>query len=193
MYKKIKEQIKKIEKEVYNAYNIKFEQDLKEVEGEVIQTKTGMKLQIIPKQDVAPISDSNFNVIKLRHITTQNIELEAGEITQEVITDILRQIPFGIEAYLSLDSYGEDDWLEIICNKEWLALAYSTNGGQENYYSYNPDYAGIEDWSPLNSGGQSPIEKYLALTDIKAGIQAVEYFIQTGKLYSGISWAKQMN
>jgi len=28
----------------------------------------------------------------------------------------------------------------------------------------------------VQSGGQSPIEKYLALTDMEAGIKAVEYF-----------------
>ena len=44
---------------------------------------------------------------------------------------------------------------------EWLALGCSSNGGQENYYSYNPAFAGTEELCPLTSGGQSPIEKYL--------------------------------
>ena len=38
------------------------------------------------------------------------------------------------------------------------------------------------------SGGQSPIPKIQAITDIETGVQAVEYFIRTGELYPGISW-----
>ncbi len=44
----------------------------------------------------------------------------------------------------------------------------------------------------VQSGGQSPIEKYLALTNIEDGVKAVEYFIRTGKLYPGIDWAEQL-
>ena len=42
------------------------------------------------------------------------------------------------------------------------------------------------------SDGQSPIEKYLALTDIEAGVKAAEYFIRTGQLYPGIDWTEQV-
>ena len=35
-------------------------------------------------------------------------------------------------------------------------------------------------------------EKYLALTNMEAGVKAVEYFIRTGKLYPGIDWAEQL-
>jgi len=44
----------------------------------------------------------------------------------------------------------------------------------------------------VQSGGQSPVEKYLALTNMEAGVKAVEYFIRTGKLYPGIDWAGQL-
>ena len=44
----------------------------------------------------------------------------------------------------------------------------------------------------VQSGGQSPIEKYLALTNMEVGVKAVEYFIRTGKLYPGIDWAEQL-
>ena len=46
--------------------------------------------------------------------------------------------------------------------------------------------------TPLLSEGQSPIEKYLALTDREAGIKAVEYFIRTGELCPNIDWARQI-
>ena len=96
---------------------------------------------------------------------------------------------------MSLDSNGEDDWLEVNCDGQWLALGLSVCQGtknEKNYYSWNPQYAGVEEYAPIESGGQSPIEKYLALTDMEAGVKAVEYFIRTGKRYPGVDWAEQL-
>ena len=83
---------------------------------------------------------------------------------------------------------------------EWLSLGCSFEGN-ENYYSYNPDFADTihrveemdfsdgEVYTSMDSGGQSPIPKIQAITDMQAGVKAVEYFIRTGKLYPGIDWA----
>ena len=136
-----------------------------------------MKLQIIPRQDAIPAFDPQ--TIRIQHIAYY----PSGNTSE---------IPRGIEVRLSLDPYGETDFLEIICDGEWLALGCSSNGGQENYYSYNPAFAGTEELCPLTSGGQSPIEKYLAINDIAAGTEAVAYFIRTGGLYPRIDWAKQL-
>ncbi len=151
-----------------------------------------MQLQIVPKQDTIPAYDPQ--AVQIQYITyyPSGKAYESGEITEEVISRILRQIPKGIEVYLYLDPYGETDFLEVICDGEWLALGYSSRGGQENYYSYNPAFAGIEEFCPFTSGGQSPIEKYLAINDIEAGTEAVAYFIRTGGLYPRIDWAKQL-
>ena len=152
-----------------------------------------MELKIIPKQNANLIFDTK--AIQLKHIEyypSCDGVYEEKEITDAVISKILGQIPNGINVYLSLDPYGEDDWLEVISDGEWLALGYCFNGGCDIYYSYNADFAGTEELSPLESGGQSPIEKYLALKDIEAGRKAVEYFIQTGELYPGIAWAQQL-
>ena len=116
-------------------------------------------------------------------------------IYEEVISKILEEIPQGLNIYLYLDPYGEVDQLEVNCDGEWLAIGLSLHGGtkeEKNYYSYNPEYTGVEEFAHVQSGGQSPIEKYLALTNMEAGIKAVEYFIRTGKLYSGIDWAEQL-
>lgn len=43
-------------------------------------------------------------------------------------------------------------------------------------------------YSPLYSGGQSPIPKVQAIMDIAIGLNAVEYFIRTGEIYPGIEW-----
>ena len=151
-----------------------------------------MELQIIPKQDV-PL-DFDPAAIKIQYIENDAIgeTIEGAAITEEVIAEILDSILTGTAVYLSLLPGGEDDWLEVLSDGEWLALGYSSGGGQDNYYSYNPDFKDTEEMSPLLSGGQSPVEKYLALTDMKAGQAAVEYFIRTGKLSPNIDWAKQL-
>lgn len=43
-------------------------------------------------------------------------------------------------------------------------------------------------YTNLLIGSQSPIPKIQAITDIEAGIKAVEFFIRTGELYPGIDW-----
>ena len=113
-----------------------------------------MKLQIIPRQDAIPAFDPQ--TIRIQHIAyyPSGNTYEGNEITEKVVSKILSEIPRGIEVRLSLDPYGETDFLEIICDGEWLALGCSSNGGQENYYSYNPAFAGTEELCPLTSGGQ---------------------------------------
>lgn len=86
----------------------------------------------------------------------------------------------------------------MVSDGEWLALAFSEDFGQNNYYSYNSDFsdtiyhaidADFSDssiYTPLESGGQSPIPNFQAIKDIEVGVKAVEYFIRTGKLYLGI-------
>ena len=159
----------------------------------IIQTRTGMSVQMIPRQSEIPSVDSK--AILIQHIAYYDrpyTSYEGEEITEEVIAKVLEQIPKGINIYLSLIPYGEDDWLEINSDGTWLALAFRSDGGQKNYYFWNHQYAGVEEWAPVVSDGQSPIEKYLALTDIEAGVKAAEYFIRTGQLYPGIDWAEQV-
>lgn len=155
-----------------------------------------MELEIIPKQDNIPVY--NMKQIKIKHIEyypDYDGCYEEDEITEELVSGILKQIPEGIDIILSLNPYGEEDMFEILCDGEWLSIGYSYYSEEKQqdivYYSYNQSYAGTEDLSPLESGGQSPVEKYMAINDIKAGVKAAEYFIRTGRLYPGIDWAKQ--
>ena len=108
-----------------------------------------------------------------------------------VIQAVLRKIPNKINVNLFLDPDQESDWLEVLSDGTWVALGFAGDEGQDNYYSYNASFAGTEDLTPLLSGGQSPVEKYLALQDMETAGKAVEYFIRTGKLYPGIEWAHQ--
>ena len=151
-----------------------------------------MELEIIPKKHVEVTFDPKAICVKhIAYYPSDDGEYEEEEITESLISKILEEIPEGIEINLSLIPYGEDDNLEVLCDREWLALAYSSDN--DCYYSYNAQFAGTEEWSPLESGGQSPVEKYLAIMDIEEGVKAVEYFIRTGKLYPGIDWAHQLD
>ncbi len=150
-----------------------------------------MKLEIISKQESIPAFDPQAIKIKhIEHYPASDGEYEEEQITESLISKLLAQISRGINVNRSLVPYGEDDWLEVICDGEWLALGYYSDEGCD--YSYNADFAGTEELTPLLSGGQSPIEKYLAIRDIETGVKAVEYFIRTGELYPGIDWGHQL-
>lgn len=101
-----------------------------------------MKFEVIAKKDVIPTFDRKAT--KLQHITYYDIpyhEYEGKEITEKVIAKLLRKIPAGLNLYWSLTPYGEDDWLEVNCDGKWLSLGYHSDGGCDNYYSYNADFA----------------------------------------------------
>ena len=154
-----------------------------------------MELEIIPR--LAGVPEYDPNAVRICYIEYTDAAhpsgnvIEGEDITEEVISELLESIMSGTSVYLSLTPACEDDWLEVLSDGTWLALGYSLNGGQENYYSYDPDFEGSEELTPLLSGGQSPVEKYLALTDKQAGLKAVEYFIRTGELCRNIDWAKR--
>lgn len=157
-----------------------------------IQEADVMELKIIAKQTTIPAFSPT--VIQVKHINYYNYpytSYEGDEITEIVIQKILEQIPKNINICLSLTPFGEDDWLEVISNGNWITLGYSSNH-DGNYYSYNAAFADTEDLSPLESGGQSSIKKCFVLQDMIIGQKAVNYFIYTGKLYPGIDWAKQV-
>ncbi|MDE6724032.1 MAG: hypothetical protein K2J79_00350 [Ruminiclostridium sp.] len=160
-----------------------------------------MELQIIPKQTEIPPFDPK--AIKLQHIEYFDppySEYEGEEITEAVIAEILHKIPSGLNIYLSLEPEGEDSWLEVNCDGQWLSIWYWSEEGEDNYFLYNSSFADTEkqvrdgDFSdqaictPLLSGGQSPIAKLNAITDIETGVKAVEYFVRTGEFYPGLDW-----
>lgn len=143
-----------------------------------------MDYKIIGKTGGAPAYDAAV-------WSVQYIEGER-EVTEEVEKKILEGIHRGIDACLFLDPDGEDSFMEALSDGQWCALGCSYDGGQENYYSYNPAYEASEEYTPLKSGGQTPVQKKLALTDLDAACKAVAYFMHTGKRYPGIDWAQQL-
>ena len=78
------------------------------MEPKIIKTLTGMEVQIIPKQK--NILDYDPKAIEVKHIDYYDppySSYEAEEITEEVISQILKEIPQGLNIYLYLDPYGE--------------------------------------------------------------------------------------
>ena len=163
-----------------------------------------MKSQMLPKQAYIPPFDSQ--AIKVQHIEYFDPlyqEYHGEKITEQVIAEVLKKIPSGINIYLFLDPCGEDNWLEVNCDGKWIAIWFWGDLGENTYFSYNPafvdtagqvskmDFSDKSIYTDLKSGGQSPIAKIHALTDIETGIKAVEYFIRTGAFYPGIDWLQE--
>lgn len=161
-----------------------------------------MNYEIIPKENSIPQYDPKAVKIKYAEYYPFGGLYHDDEITEEVIQKMLTDIPEGVDLYLFLDSDSEGDFLEVVCDGEWLTLGYCFDDGQEVFYSYNGDYAEYLDnddlnleerYAPIEAGGQSPIEKFTAIHDIEAGVRAVEYFIRTGERDPRIDWIKQLD
>ncbi len=167
-----------------------------------------MKPKIIPKQEIVPSFDPNAVAVKyMEYYHPSGKSYKEDEITPEIISKILKEVPKNINIDLFLDTDGENDWLEVLSDGEWLYLGrfrFYQNGKEDEYFfTYNPDYAStaaqiVESdysdksvWTELVSGGQSLIPKIQAITDMESGVKAVEFFIRTGELYPGIDWVQE--
>ncbi|RKJ81042.1 hypothetical protein D7X33_04750 [Butyricicoccus sp. 1XD8-22] len=172
-----------------------------------------MEFEVIEKQETIPAFDPNAVAVKHIEHYPYGKTYSEGEITPGVISKILKKLPKGIGVYLSLNPDGECDWLEVVSDGKWLFLGdcfeytETVNGRQVIRYdchcSYNPDFADTAQrideadlsdesvYTPLKSEGQSPVPRVYAITDMGAGVKAVEYFIRTGRRYPGIDWARQ--
>lgn len=161
-----------------------------------------MDIEIISKQEAIPTFDTNAVAVKYIVYPGEDT-YEESQITPKLIAEILTEIPHGIEVLLYLDADGECDFMEVLSDGEWLSIAcsFDRNGESYEYTTYNVayadttkqiekfDYSDSSVWTALESGGQSPVSKMEAITDMDAGVKAVEYFIRTGKLYPGVDWA----
>lgn len=91
-----------------------------------------MEVKIIPKQENVP--DFDTKEIQIKHIDYYDppySSYEADEITEEVISKILEEIPQGLNIYLYLDPSGEVEMFEVNCDGEWLAISFSSYGGTD--------------------------------------------------------------
>lgn len=87
------------------------------MEPKIIKTLCGMEVKMIPKQENIP--DFDTKAIQIKHIDYYDppySSYEADEITEEVISKILEEIPKGLNIYLYLDPYGEVEMFEVNCD-----------------------------------------------------------------------------
>lgn len=118
---------------------------------------------------------------------------EDKPVTQEAVDKLVLKIRNNqIEsACLSLDEYGEEDFLSVDIEDGWAALAYNTwdeEGNAHMYLPVNPEYDQSQEEAPVYIGGQSPIPKRNALNDLNLAAECVLHFAKTGELYSDLKW-----
>ena len=158
-----------------------------------------MDYQVFPQQEQIPPFDRQ--ALAIQHIAYDSGKsYEKDQITPQLVQQLLAQFSQGISVYLSVDPNGEEDWLEVVSDGEWLCLIHCLDEGEDCYTCYNPafsdtveqieacDFCDEAVWSPIESGGQTPIPKLQAIQDMDAGTKAVEYFLYTGQRYPGIDW-----
>ncbi|EOS42733.1 hypothetical protein C810_04315 [Lachnospiraceae bacterium A2] len=160
-----------------------------------------MKFEIFPKSDIIPSYDPNAVTVKYIEDNSHGEQYEEDEITPDLISKILHEVPKEIEIILYLDPDGEGHFgcLEVVSDGNWLSLCYDHNE-TETYFCYNSEFADtvaqLEEvdlrdknvYSPIDYDGQIPVPKCQAITDMDAGVKAIEYFIRTGTRYPGIDW-----
>lgn len=165
-----------------------------------------MEYHIRPKQKAVP--EFEHQAIAVKHIEyyPDDGSWDEKEITPELIARILEDIPHGCDLFLSLDPYGETDFMEVMSDGKILSLGcmFDAETDYLNCYSYNSDFAHTYElidkmdfkdksvWSSLVSGGQSPVPLVHTMTDMELGLKAVAYFIATGKLYPGMDWVEEV-
>lgn len=164
-----------------------------------------MGTEIISKEKVVSNFDKNAVAVQCIEYYGNGDAYDEAQITPRLIEEILSEISTGISVYLFLDPDKECDWMEVLSDGTWLSLGcyFYRNGKNQYYVTYNPDFADITTqiekadysdqsvWTKLESGGQSPVSKLEAITNMEIGVKAVEYFIRTGELYPGIDWMHQ--
>ena len=159
-----------------------------------------MEFQIIPKKETNLSYAKETLAVKSIEYCFTCQHFDEQQIDSARIDDVLNKVREGEEEIcLFAGPDEESDRMEIMSNGTWLSLTCCFDL-DKYYFCYNEafaetaallDEADFFDetvYTGLESGGQSPIPKIQAITDLEAGIQAVEYFIYTGQLYPGIDW-----
>ena len=130
----------------------------------------------------------------VRYLDFAGREYTGGEITREVVDQLLNKIRAGkaFSFLLSLDEYGEDggDFLSGDMEKGWAALALNTWDEEGEAHLMLPVNDGCDgaELAPVEIGGQSPVLKHHALDDLNLAAECVLHFARTGELYPGLQW-----
>lgn len=93
-----------------------------------------------------------------------------------------------LELCLSLEPWGEENYLAGEFAPGWAALWYDDTERGASYTVYNSDYDTVEELCPIEIGGQSPVAKQWALENMDLAARIVEHFLLTGQLLPGSKW-----
>lgn len=120
--------------------------------------------------------------------------LDGSRTTWESLNELLEEIREGNYIYcscLSMDEYCEEDFFSIDLKNGWVALMYNTwdeEGDAHGYLPVNPEYEDSEEDAPVDIGGQTPVLKRNALTDLNLAAECVLHFAKTLELYPNVKW-----
>lgn len=118
------------------------------------------------------------------------------EITEDGLRQLIREIHNGkkMGIYLSQNFELEGEYMQIEIDNGMIFLQYVENDGTKDacfYSSFDPDYLDSKAEAPMEcSDGQSVILMRYTMRDLELAAKCVEYFVRTGKLYSGMAWLK---
>ncbi|MBP3459422.1 MAG: hypothetical protein J6K58_09445 [Lachnospiraceae bacterium] len=147
--------------------------------------------KIIPKSDIPQEMPQGLSV--KYEVTAFG---DAKEITEESLSQLVKKIHNGekLGIYLSSDPYLEEDYMQIEIDHGLIMLQYVKNDGLKDgcfYVSFDPEYLDSKEESPMEcSDGQSVILMRYTMRNPESAAKCVEYFVRTGKLYSGMDWLK---
>ena len=118
---------------------------------------------------------------------------EGSPVTQEAVNKLANEIRNHHcgSAWLALDEYGEEDFLAVYMDNDWVSLSFNTwdeDGEAHMYQPVNPEYESSREDAPVSIGGQTPVLKRNALDELNIAAECVLYFAKTGKLYPELRW-----
>ena len=118
---------------------------------------------------------------------------EGSPVTQEAVNKLACEIRnhYCGSAWLALDEYGEEDFLAVYMDNDWVSLSFNTwdeDGEAHMYQPVNPAYESSREDAPVRIGGKNPVLKRNALDDLNIAAECVLYFAKTGKLYPELRW-----
>ena len=118
---------------------------------------------------------------------------EGQPLTQEAVNELIYNIRTNqiSEAWVALDEYGDEDFLNVDIANGWVALTYNTwdeEGNAHQYLPINPEYEESQEDAPVDIGGQTPVLKRNALNNLDLAAECVLHFAKTGEFYPNLRW-----
>lgn len=167
-----------IRRELLDPLPIQVKPDPKRVRGQDIPP-----YELIPPRSAEP--PDTHPPYKVLHIEGGGRSCEGRGITEKVVKDLLKDIQKGEipdELYLSLEYWGEDENLILAMGEDGVELFFEDQEQPVYYALYDPE-------NPCDSA-KNDLYRRPATKNRQLAADCAAYFIKTGELYPGASWAK---